>query len=136
MGPNSKVSYGDDPKVFDSITDEQQDVQKTYYSDVKYFQKLGGIKSMGEAMKRGMVLVMSMWDDYEVGMIWLDATDPYPIPAGKHGAPRGTCNQTAGIWSNVEKMHPHAWVKYSNVKYGEIGSTTPSSMVENPDNRL
>jgi len=28
---------------------------------------------MGEAMRRGMVLVMSLWDDYEAQMDWLDS---------------------------------------------------------------
>jgi len=81
----------------------------------------GGVAGMGEAMKRGMSLVFSLWDDHEVGMIWLDATDPYP--ATKAGALRGTCNQTSGNATLVEKNHPDAYVLYSDVRYGEIGST-------------
>ena len=75
-------------------------------------------------MARGMVLTLSLWDDHDVGMIWLDATDPYPIPPGKFGAPRGTCNQTSGNSSIVEKRHPGAHVLFSDVRYGEIGSTS------------
>ena len=78
---------------------------------------------MGEAMKRGMVLTLSMWDDHDVGMIWLDATDPYPVPAGKHGAQRGTCSQGSGNPKLVEDKYPHSNVIYSNIKWGELDST-------------
>ena len=76
-------------KTYTSITDEMCDTQKDYFTDVNDFKVKGGIKAMGEAMKRGMVLTLSMWDEHDVGMIWLDATDPYPVPAGKKGAKGG-----------------------------------------------
>ena len=74
-------------------------------------------------MRRSMALVFSLWDDHDVGMIWLDATDPYPIPPGKSGARRGTCSQDSGKPATVEKQHPNAHVVFSDVRYGEIGST-------------
>ena len=74
-------------------------------------------------MKRGMTLVFSLWDDHDVGMIWLDAVDPFPIPAGKSGAPRGTCSQDSGDPDKIENEHPHAYVIYKDIRYGEIGST-------------
>jgi cellulose 1,4-beta-cellobiosidase len=117
---NAGNSYG---AKYDSITDEMCDVQKKLFTDINDYEKKGGIKSMGEAMKRGMTLVMSMWDDHDVGMIWLDAVDPYPVPAGKKGAPRGTCSQDSGAPKTVEDNFPHSHVLYSNIKYGEIGST-------------
>jgi hypothetical protein len=40
------------------------------------------------------------------------------------GALRGTCNQTSGNYTFVEKYHSDAYVIYSDVRYGEIGSTT------------
>merc|ERR1719230_1274749 len=90
-----------------------------------FFEAKGGVAGMGEAMKRKMALVFSLWDDHEVGMIWLDATDPYPVPAGKAGAFRGTCNQTSGNPKLVESKYPHSNVLYSNIKVGEIDSTYP-----------
>merc|ERR1719198_1132792 len=76
-------------------------------------------------MKRGMSLVISLWDDHDVGMIWLDAIDPYPKKgeAPKPGALRGTCNQTSGNYTFVEKYHPDSYALYSDIRYGEIGST-------------
>ena len=83
------------------------------------------MRGMGEAMGRGMSLVLSLWDDDEVAMIWLDATDPYPPPGQKPkpGAPRGTCDQTSGEPKKIEKDHPGAWVVFANIRYGELNST-------------
>jgi len=123
---NAGSSYGGS-KSFSSITDEMCDTQKDYFTDVNDFKVKGSLKSMGEAMKRGMVLTLSMWDDHEVGMIWLDAKDPYPVPDGKKGAARGTCSQGSGNPKLVESKYPHSNVIYSNVKYGELDSTYGTS---------
>jgi len=70
-------------------------------------------------------------------MIWLDATDPYPVNASKPwGAFRGTCNQTEGNYTNVEKNHPSSYALFSDIKYGEIGSTllpNPSPVPPGPN---
>jgi len=116
---NPSASYG----KYDSVSDEMCTAQKKNFTDVDDFIPKGGMKGMGEAMKRGLVLTISLWDDHDVGMIWLDATDPYPVPSGKYGAPRGTCSQASGNPKLVENSYPHAYVVYSNIKYGEIGST-------------
>ena len=117
---NAGSSYG---SKYSSITDEMCDAQKDYFTDENDFKVKGSLKNMGEAMKRGMVLTLSMWDDHEVGMIWLDATDPYPVPKGKHGAKRGTCSQGSGNPKLVEDKYPHSNVLYSNIRYGELDTT-------------
>jgi hypothetical protein len=177
---NPTPSYaGEGTKEYTSISDEMCAAQMTNFSDrLDVFQGKGGVKGMGEAMKRGMALVFSLWDDQEVGMIvrahalasagpqhaarrgarfapalsdlplslalaarspfllsratralpmppeticrsrtelaprprsllhtfaqWLDATDPYPSH-GQPGAKRGTCSQTSGNATFVEK---------------------------------
>ena len=38
-------------------------------------------------------------------------------------APRGTCNQTSGNYSIVETKEGDSYVLYSDIRYGEIGST-------------
>merc|ERR1711975_186778 len=53
--PTSAIDTMD--KQFDSITDEMCDNVKGAFQDVKDFQKKGGLKKMGDAMKNGMVLV-------------------------------------------------------------------------------
>jgi len=83
---------------------------------------------MGAAMKRGMVLVMSLWDDHESDMLWLDST--YPVNKTGAGGPRGSCATSSGDPDQLENNDPSAYVKYANVKVGEIGSTFPSYEME------
>merc|ERR1719231_1082323 len=68
-----------------------------------------------------MVLVMSIWDDHAVDMLWLDST--YPTDGKAPGSKRGTCATTSGVPATVEKNSPDAKVTYSNIRFGEIGST-------------
>jgi cellulose 1,4-beta-cellobiosidase len=120
---NSKVNVpGMD--AYDSITDDYCDAQKTVFGDTKQFQKQGGLARMGKAMANGMVLVMSVWDDHAVNMLWLDSV-AYPTDAdpSKPGIARGTCSTTSGAPTDVETNSPNASVTYSNIRFGDIGST-------------
>ena len=67
---NPVVTVGD--STYDSITDNFCATQKSVFGDTDDFSAKGGLKNMGEAMDRGLVLVMSIWDDYDVQMLWLD----------------------------------------------------------------
>lgn len=72
--PKSNVPGID--KQYDSITDEMCDAQKGVMGDKNDFKVKGGLKKMGDAMVDGMVLVMSIWDDHDANMLWLDSTYP------------------------------------------------------------
>merc|ERR1711898_10983 len=85
------------------------------------FQAHGGLQAMGESLARGHVLVMSLWDDHDVNMLWLDST--YPTDGQQKGSHRGTCSTDSGKPSDVESQHPDSSVKFSDIKYGPIGST-------------
>ena len=39
--------------------------RQTAFNDIDDFNRKGGLKAMGDALNRGMVLVMSIWDDSE-----------------------------------------------------------------------
>lgn len=75
---------------------------------------------MGEALDRGVVLVLSLWDDYQTGMNWLDESTKNN---GHLGYKRGPCPKGSGKPEDLRANHPDASVKYGNIKYGEIGST-------------
>merc|ERR1712146_531073 len=92
--------------------------------------KKGGLKKMGESMKNGMVLVMSIWDDHEANMLWLDST--YPITKTSPGGPRGSCDTSSGVPSQVENDSPNSSVEFSDIKFGEIGSTYSGSPGPSP----
>ena len=111
---------------FDSITDEFIAVQKKWSGDTNTFADRGGLKGMGEALDRGVVLVMSLWADYAVHMLWLDAHFPTSAPQDAPGSNRGSCADDSGNPADLIQNNPDATVKYGDIKFGPIGSTFPS----------
>jgi cellulase len=75
------------------------------------FQDLGGLTEMGEALGRGMVLAMSIWWDAGGFMNWLDSGNA------------GPCNATEGDPNVIQKVQSNLNVRFSEIKWGEIGST-------------
>lgn len=104
-----------------SVNPTYCNVQPTVFDDTPSFNNKGGFASMTAAMKAGQVLVMSLWDDYAVDMLWLDST--YPTTDTGLGAARGTCATTSGVPATVEAQNANAFVTYSNIKVGPINST-------------
>ncbi len=82
---------------------------------------------MGEAFAKGMVLVLSIWDDYAAEMLWLDSDYPTNLPATSPGVARGTCATTSGQPAQIEPDGQNVQVKFSNIKFGPIGSTYTGS---------
>lgn len=106
-----------------SITESFCAAQKTAFGDTNQFAAKGGLATMSKALAKGMVLVMSIWDDHTASMLWLDA--PYP-PSKSPSAPgvtRGTCSASSGAPPDVEANSSGASVTYSNIKWGPINST-------------
>ena len=119
---NSKTSISG-MSNYDSITDAFCNAQKTAFGDNNSFEKLGGLKVMGDAFQAGMVLVMSIWDDHEAKMLWLDSEYPLDKDPSQPGVSRGPCSRDSGDPEQVESESPDATVIYSNIKFGPIGST-------------
>ncbi|KAF7324290.1 Glucanase [Mycena sanguinolenta] len=78
---------------------------------------------MGDALQRGMVLALSLWDDYEANMLWLDSDYPLNASASAPGVARGPCATTSGVPATVEATMPNDQVIFSNIRTGPIGST-------------
>jgi len=109
----------------DSITQEFCDQTKVAFGDVDDHAEHGGLKTMGESLDRGQVLVMSMWDDHDANMLWLDSNYPLDKDPSEPGVNRGPCPEDSGTPEDMESNYPDATVKYFNVKFGDIGSTYP-----------
>lgn len=75
------------------------------------YMDLGATEVMGESLSRGMVLAISIWWDAGGNMNWLDSGDA------------GPCNAEEGNPAEIIKVEPHPVVEFSNLKWGEIGST-------------
>jgi cellulose 1,4-beta-cellobiosidase len=106
-----------------SITDAFCTAQKTAFGDTNQFGTKGGLATMGQSLARGHVLVLSIWDDNDVSMLWLDSDYPTTADATKPGIARGTCATSSGVPSAVEAAGANVQVIYSNIKFGDIGST-------------
>lgn len=105
------------------ITDTYCKQQKSVFGDPDTFETMGGLSTMGGALERGMVLVMSIWVDYAAEMRWLDAPYPASASTSKPGVVRGTCSADSGVPSSVISNSPNSNVKFSNIKFGALGST-------------
>jgi len=112
------------PNNGDSITDNFCAAKKVNFTDVNDFQAKGGNAQMGRSLDRGQVLAISLWDDVEVNMLWLDSAFPLDKPATAPGVQRGLC--PGGETSKptyIRNTYPDGYVLFANAAIGEIGST-------------
>jgi cellulase len=72
----------------------------------------GGLAGMGQALDRGVVLAMSIWNDNAQNMAWLDSGN------------NGPCQKGEGTPANIQAKTPNTHVVFSNIRWGDIGSTT------------
>ncbi|KAJ7131251.1 cellobiohydrolaseI [Mycena epipterygia] len=113
--------------VGNSVTDAFCNAQKTAVGDTNSFEARGGLATMGAALQKGMVLALSLWDDHEADMLWLDSNYPLNASATAPGVSRGPCSATSGDPNTVQSQQPNAFVTFSNIKTGPIGSTFSAS---------
>jgi len=113
--------YVQEGKVVKAQTIAKEGVPAVDYETDEYcgatgasaFMRLGALAGFGESLTRGMVLTFSLWWDDGGFMHWLDSeTD---------GA--GPCNATEGDPKVIRNIEPAPQVTFSNIKWGEIGST-------------
>merc|ERR1712008_343553 len=98
------------------------------FEDVNDFMAKGGNAGMGESLDRGHVLALSLWDDVEVNMLWLDSAYPLDKPVDDPGIKRGDCpGGETSTPEYVRENFPDAGVTFQNAAIGEIGSTWPSA---------
>jgi cellulose 1,4-beta-cellobiosidase len=129
--PNSESTISGNPG--NSITQDWCDAQKAAFGDEGDFNRKGGMVQMGKALAGDMVLVMSIWDDHAVNMLWLDST--FPTDKSGPGIERGDCPITSGVPAEVEAQVPNSNVMFSNIRFGPIGSTVaglPNGGTTNP----
>jgi len=109
--------------AYNSISEDFCVAQKQVTGDPDVFDTKGGLTSMGNAFENGVVLVMSLWDDYAAYMLWLDSDYPTDAPTTQPGVARGTCPTSSGRPAQVESEYPNSNVKFSNIKFGNINTT-------------
>ncbi|KAG9407784.1 hypothetical protein AC1031_021024 [Aphanomyces cochlioides] len=107
---------------------------KTVFGDTNDHSKKGGLKAMGAALKKGVVLTMSLWVDYAANCLWLDSTYPVDKSPSVPGVGRGPCPTSSGVPADVLAQSDGATVKYGNIRVGSLGSTT--SVKPNPSSSV
>merc|ERR1712084_109656 len=120
-------SYTVNGKQHNTITDDFCADWVAVTQDGTNFLEKGGLDAVEKAIDAGVVLVMSLWDDHYANMLWLDST--YPTDGSQPGSYRGACSIDSGKPEDVEKDQADATVKFSDIKFGPIGSTTKSSVL-------
>ncbi|CZT43176.1 probable Probable 1,4-beta-D-glucan cellobiohydrolase B [Rhynchosporium secalis] len=128
--PNSQSTIAGLPG--NSLTDKFCKDQKKVFGDQDIYNKHGGFASMSKALKAGMVLTLSLWDDYASNMLWLDSDFPIDADPSALGVGRGSCARTTGNPVDVEKNSPNSYVIYSNIKVGALNSTFNAGSVVTP----
>ncbi|KDR74837.1 hypothetical protein GALMADRAFT_141167 [Galerina marginata CBS 339.88] len=120
---NSNVNIPGMSSAYNSITTQFCNDQKAAFGDTTDFQDKGGLPGMSTGMAAGMVLVLSVWDDHAVDMLWLDSDYPTTSDPTAPGVARGTCPTNSGDPPTIETSEANASVTFSNIKFGDIGST-------------
>jgi cellulose 1,4-beta-cellobiosidase len=87
-----------------SLTSESIKKWKTLQKETNYFETYGGFASLTKSIKKGMAVVLSIWDDQSTNMAWLDSGD------------RGPCISNP----NVRQTNPDAFVIYKDIKLEDI----------------
>jgi len=108
---------------YDSIT---QDFCKDWVGTTKdgtnFITKGGGFDDVDRAVGKGLVLVMSLWDDHFANMLWLDSN--YPTDSTDPTNYRGSCTADSGLPADVEVNDASSNVVFSNIRYGHMDQTT------------
>lgn len=93
--------------------------------ETNHYEKLGGMATIEASLRRGTVLVFSVWDDNSPAqMRWLDST--YPLGSTKSSDMRGPC--PSGDNRNVDHLRntfKDATVTYGNVQVKSISTSSP-----------
>ncbi|KAJ6631509.1 cellulase [Mycena sp. CBHHK59/15] len=120
---NSMTNLAGISPPVNAISDSFCTAQKTAVGDQNEFESIGGLKVMGQALQKGMVLALSLWDDHEADMLWLDSNYPTTASPTAPGVARGPCSATSGEPTTVESTEANDYVIFSNIKFGDLGST-------------
>ena len=108
---------------YNSLSVDNCNAQKTLFGETNDFSTKGSFKAMEQAFNQGMVLVMSLWDDHDANMLWLDGAYPLDKEITAPGVQRGPCSKDSGKPADMETTYASSSVTYSNIKIGSIGST-------------
>lgn len=92
------------------ITADYCEAEKAVFGGPDEFDDKGGMDQMSAALAEGVVLVLSLWDDYYADMLWLDSDYPTNETASTPGIARGSCSTSSGVPATVESECASSYV--------------------------
>nr|CAA38275.1 cellulase [Phanerodontia chrysosporium] len=101
-----------------SITDDLCAQENAAFGGTSSFAQHGGLAQVGEALRSGMVLALSIVNS-AADTLWLDSNYPADADPSAPGVARGTCPQDSASIPEA----PTPSVVFSNIKLGDIGTT-------------
>ncbi|CAE6370500.1 unnamed protein product [Rhizoctonia solani] len=109
---------------YDSITEDYCSTQKAVFNDPNTFDTKGGFGTLDDALDSGLVLAISIGGQNANQNRWLDGSYPPDRSTSQPGVSRGACPYP---WESIPHLpvepHPTASVKFSNLRFGDIGTT-------------
>ena len=119
---NAQVGY-EEIGDYDSSSDAYISDYKAFFGENNDHANKGGMRQLGQAFDRGVVLSFSIWDDASGHMLWMDSINPPDADPNTPGVANGPCPPDGGIPSELQEQYPDTYVTFSNIKIGTIGST-------------
>ncbi|GKT41612.1 exoglucanase 1 [Colletotrichum spaethianum] len=103
------------------INSEHCDILAYTFGEPNNFSRMGGYGHHNDALRRPMVLAMSISDDYWAKNLWLDSV--FPVDSSFPGAERGDCPRYTGGPTLPIEPNNNSKVAWSNIRFGPIGTT-------------
>jgi len=91
------------------------------FGDLATWRLHGNMAGVSQALAKGMVLVASLSNGGDNGLLWLDGKYPDTGNVSDAGVVRGTCPKYT---ATPESLSPPPKVVFSKIRVGSIGSTT------------
>ena len=110
-----------------SITDTYCTQKASVFSEGGSFKSYSGMAGVDAGMDLGMVLALSTYISYDTRNVWLDSVSPQGADPSAPGNKRGPCDPTSGDAGQDKSQNPNSQVKFSNIKWGDIGTTYGTS---------
>ncbi|KAL2064594.1 hypothetical protein VTL71DRAFT_3731 [Oculimacula yallundae] len=104
-----------------SIDDDYCASQVSAFGGAGTSEELSGMARIGSVLRRGKVLIFSIWMDAGSGMLWLGGNYPVDANVTKARTVRGPCAVDSGNTTMLKEKFPNARVTWSNGEVGDFG---------------
>jgi cellulose 1,4-beta-cellobiosidase len=121
MIDNSFTKFDSLTKLGNSVSDEFCVAQRKAFGENDSFAEDSGFPQLGATLNKGHALALSLWDDRDVNMLWLEFV--CPTNSSKAGSDRGPGKNLSGVPPDVESQAARLLVKCSDICLGAIDST-------------